>query len=204
MKNKNKMMNTLSKTLKLGAAFERLSFFVLVLLLLCHFVGCLWIFVGRTIGEGESWIEAGGFEDNSIMNLYAVSTYFTMTTITTVGYGDISGTTTVEKVICIFLHLIGVISYSFATGSLTSIIANYDSMNDKNQEKIDTLNRLYKDNQLPPELYYKLLTSIKNNDNSKERAEIIDFLEDLPFRLKVRTILEIYKDAYEKIYYLKN
>lgn len=69
-----------------------------------------------------------------------------MTTITTVGYGDISGTTTIEKVICIFLHLIGVLSYSFAAGSLTAIIANYDSMNDKNQDKINVLKRLYKDN----------------------------------------------------------
>ena len=51
------------------------------------------------------------------MELYGVSTYFTMTTITTVGYGDISGTTTIEKIICIFLHLIGVLSYSFAAGS---------------------------------------------------------------------------------------
>ena len=204
MKNENKVMKNLGSTLKLGAAFERLSFFILVLLLLCHFVGCLWIFVGRTIGEGDSWIEAGGLEDKSIMDLYAVSTYFTMTTITTVGYGDISGTTTVEKAICIFLHLIGVICYSFTTGSLTSIIANYDSMNDKNQEKLDTLNRLFKDNHLPPDLYYKLLTSIQNNDNSKERAEIFDFLEDLPFRLKINTIMFIYKDAYSRIHYLKN
>jgi len=49
-----------------------------------------------------------------------------MTTITTIGYGDIRGNTTIERVICIFLHLIGVLSYSFASGSLTSIIANYD------------------------------------------------------------------------------
>lgn len=69
-----------------------------------------------------------------------------MTTITTVGYGDISGTTTIEKIICIFLHLIGVLSYSFAAGSLTAIIANYDTMNDKNVDKINILNRLFKDN----------------------------------------------------------
>lgn len=80
------------------------------------------------------------------MELYGVSTYFTMTTITTVGYGDISGTTTIEKIICIFLHLIGVLSYSFAAGSLTAIIANYDTMNDKNVDKINILNRLFKDN----------------------------------------------------------
>lgn len=67
-----------------------------------------------------------------------------MTTITTVGYGDISATSTIERVICIFLHLIGVLSYSFASGSLTSIIANYDNLNQKNLEKVNILNRLFK------------------------------------------------------------
>ena len=54
--------------------------------------------------------------------MYVASYYFTMTTLTTVGYGDIKGHTVIERVVCIFLHLIGVLSYSFASGSLTSII----------------------------------------------------------------------------------
>ena len=61
MKNENKVMKNLGSSLKLGAAFERLTFFLLVLLLMCHFVGCLWIFIGRNVNEGESWIEAGNF-----------------------------------------------------------------------------------------------------------------------------------------------
>jgi Trk-type K+ transport system membrane component len=72
--------------------------------------------------------------------LYSTAFYFTMTTITTVGYGDISGFTSVERVICIFLMLIGVLAYSFASGSLTQIIANYDKISQRNQHKIDMLN----------------------------------------------------------------
>jgi Trk-type K+ transport system membrane component len=49
-----------------------------------------------------------------------------VTTITTVGYGDISGSTDIEKVFCIFIMIIGVLAFSFATGSLASILANYD------------------------------------------------------------------------------
>jgi len=46
---------------------------------------------------------------------YLTSFYFTITTITTVGYGDISGGTSAEKVGAIFLMLFGVISFSFAS-----------------------------------------------------------------------------------------
>lgn len=64
------------------------------------------------------------------MRLYLTSIYFTVTTVTTVGYGDISGNqTSIEKVFCILMMALGVISFSYASGSLASIIQNYDSAN---------------------------------------------------------------------------
>ena len=62
-------------------------------------------------------------------DIYIISFYWTITTITTVGYGDISGTNGFEKVFCSIVMIIGVISFSLANGSLASIIQNYDSSN---------------------------------------------------------------------------
>ena len=62
-------------------------------------------------------------------DIYTISFYWTITTITTVGYGDISGTNGFEKVFCSIVMIIGVISFSLANGSLASIIQNYDSSN---------------------------------------------------------------------------
>jgi hypothetical protein len=120
----------------MGVALERFFFFMFILCMLSHIFGCLWIFIGRTMIEGGSisWISEGKFEDQPVVHLYATSFYFTMTTITTVGYGDISGTCTVERIVCVFLHLIGVLSYSFLSGALTSIIFNYDLIGKKNKE----------------------------------------------------------------------
>jgi len=38
----------------------------------------------------ESWIFENGFQDYGSFDLYVVSFYFVITTIATVGYGDIS------------------------------------------------------------------------------------------------------------------
>lgn len=57
-------------------------------------------------------------------DLYITSFYFTVTTIMTVGYGDITAFSMIERVICIFLMLIGVVAFSFATGAISSIITN--------------------------------------------------------------------------------
>ena len=48
--------------------------------------------------------------------------YLTIVTISTVGYGDISGTTNSEMIFCCFMMLMGVCSFSYANGSLASII----------------------------------------------------------------------------------
>ena len=85
--------------------------------------------------------------------LYLTSFYFTTTTITTVGYGDYSGNTPVEKIFCVIVMIIGVISFSLATASLTSLFSDLDSSNAKYEEKVSTLNRIYKEYLLPLELY---------------------------------------------------
>ena len=56
------------------------------------------------------------------MEIYITSFYYTISTITTVGYGDISGKNTLERGMCIIIMLIGVMAFSFATGSLSSIL----------------------------------------------------------------------------------
>jgi hypothetical protein len=48
--------------------------------------------------------------------------YFTITTIATVGYGDISGKNTTERLVAIIIMILGVVSFSYATGSLSSIL----------------------------------------------------------------------------------
>lgn len=58
---------------------------------------------------------------------YLTSIYFTITTITTVGYGDISGGTFSEKIAAIVLMLLGVISFSVASASLASIFSSFDN-----------------------------------------------------------------------------
>ena len=60
--------------------------------------------------------------ENSTWGLYCTSFYFTIATITTVGYGDLHAENVLERGLSIIIMIIGVISFSFATGSLSSIM----------------------------------------------------------------------------------
>jgi uncharacterized membrane protein (UPF0182 family) len=65
---------------------------------------------------GDGYFEISAYEQ------YLTSFYFTITTITTVGYGDININTWSEKIMCILIMISGVISFTFASGSLASIL----------------------------------------------------------------------------------
>lgn len=97
--------------------------------------------------------------------MYLTSFYFTISTITTVGYGDLHAINVLERAISITIMIIGVISFSFATGSLSSILQNYDQANAKLQERIQILNRIFKEHHLPLELYERLKQAVKYDFN---------------------------------------
>lgn len=130
VKEKSKLLKYIGDMLRLGLGFERLFFFILLFFILCHIGTCLWIIMSTLVDEEEeTWIYE--FKQSGMSNggLYLVSFYWTITTITTVGYGDIGGSNNLERFFCAIMMIIGVIAFSFANGSLASIISNYDSTN---------------------------------------------------------------------------
>lgn len=76
--------------------------------------------------DKKNWIHDNGYTEFSKFELYTVAYYFTVTTITTVGYGDISASGTFERIIAIILMMGGVFAFSFATGTLSSILLSFD------------------------------------------------------------------------------
>ena len=123
-------------------------------LLLCHVIACLWILQARLIDTNKetSWILDKGFQFSSNWELYFASYYFAVTTFTTVGYGDISATSTSERVLAIFLMIGGVFAFSFATGTLTSILTSLDETNKQVNEKMAVVNKLCERYNLDPEI----------------------------------------------------
>ena len=73
------------------------------------------------------------------MRLYFVAFYYTITTMTTVGYGDVVGVNTLERLISIINEIVGVIVFSI----IMSKLANIASLNDLNDaEHLEYKNKL--------------------------------------------------------------
>ena len=65
-----------------------------------------------------------------------------VTTMTTVGYGDMPISTLQEQVFCTLLMMVGVTFFSMISGSLASILVSMDQTDADVSQKLMFLNRL--------------------------------------------------------------
>jgi hypothetical protein len=73
-------------------------------------------------------------ENSTEFELYLASIYWVVQTIATVGFGDISAKTTIERLFSIVLMCFGVGFYSYTVSNLSNIMATLDI----NKQKIIT------------------------------------------------------------------
>jgi hypothetical protein len=128
VKERTKLLKYLNDILKIGLGFERLFFFAMIFFILCHFITCIWVLSCQMQEDpfSNTWMADDLIKELGPFELYITSFYYTVSTVTTVGYGDISGTNVLERSFAIVIMMIGVMSFSFASGSLSSILQNYD------------------------------------------------------------------------------
>lgn len=108
-----------------------------------------------------------------------------------------------EKIFCILIMIIGVIAFSFASGSLASILQHYDNSNAKHKEQLSILNKLFKDYKLPLSLYSSLKQSL-NFQAKNDLQDVHNFTEQLPHKLKVELSVFLYKDLYKTLDFLQD
>lgn len=202
-KDRKKIIANLDNILKVNAGYERLIFFFLGFVLFNHTFACIWImltqfneFLNWRIAFTEKMIDSNGVavaDDFGDGDWYIVGLNFIATTVTTVGFGDITPMNNIERVFCNLLMFIGVAAFSFATGALGSIIASADNAQAQLQERLLLLNRIRKQFKLSEKLFNELSVAIKY-EYSKNIDGLGEFMERLPHKLKISMATEIHKD----------
>lgn len=135
--------------------------------------------------------------------IYLTSFYFIITTFSTVGYGDISGGCTYEKIFCLIVMVFGVTAFGAGISSLTNLLQTYDTENAKLQEKVLMLNRIYKEYCLPLRLYENVKKSLHYQYNN-DIEDLLKFTEQLPQDLRIEVSMFIFERTFKQINFFKN
>jgi hypothetical protein len=102
-------------------------FFAVFFFLFFHISACMFILFGKLDNDMDSWMWNSYYNEMEDKDLYVTSLYFIVSTTSTVGYGDLSASTSIERIFCILIMLAGVTAFTFLSGSLSSVLSNYDT-----------------------------------------------------------------------------
>jgi CRP-like cAMP-binding protein len=130
---------------------------------------------------------------------YVGSLYFCVTTLSTVGYGDILPRNDGERLYAILLMVVGIGVYGFVIGNVAVILANLDPRRAKHFERLEELSAFMSYRNIPPELrariadYYRYLW---RNRLDQDESEVLD---RLPPSLRMEVSLHMKRDLLQAV-----
>jgi len=173
--------------------------------LLIHMGSGLWHFIGvREIDAGRnSWILEEGQESAAPTERYVTSLYWTISTLTSVGYGDIAAANQAEELLSVAYMLMGVVGAGVIVADILTIKDRLASVTKVQADRTAAVDRLIH-RVRPP---WALKVSLKNwvDEANSKLHETYDVLPQLPPELRREVILHMRWDVADaiKIFHLK-
>ncbi|XP_071723796.1 potassium channel AKT1-like [Rutidosis leptorrhynchoides] len=206
---------------RVSALFSRLEkdrhfnyFWVRCTKLLCvtifavHLAGCFYYLIAETHHDPEkTWIGASlgdYFIQRSVWIRYVTSMYWSITTLTTVGYGDLHPVNSKEMIFDIFYMLFNLGLTAYLIGNMTNLIVHGTSRTRQFRDTIQAASSFAQRNQLPHRLQDQMLAhlSLKFRTDS-EGLQQQETLDALPKAIRSGISHYLFYSLVDRVYLFK-
>jgi hypothetical protein len=171
----------------------------MVLVLITNGIACLWLWVGLAEQGPLGWIQRLQLSRTDFPDLYLHSLYWTVTTLATVGYGDITPKTSLEITLAIVMMMTGAILLAFAVGNVVSIINQLDGGKLEHRNRQSAITRYLRLNGVERTTIDRVR---RFNDYQWVRTRGINprqILADLPAELRSEVTIKILEESVSKV-----
>ena len=185
--------------------YLRIARFSSVILFFSHLVSCAWYLTAFFSGfPPNSWIVLEGIRDADQGTAYLRSLYWTITTLTTVGFGDITPHLNYEYVFAILTMIMGASMYAFIIGNLASIIRNMDVQKSNFLNQVDSIKLYLRYRGIPDHLNERVRNYYDYRWKNHRGLDEQHMLNDLPEPLRLDVMMELTRELLEKVQLFKH
>ena len=158
------------KLSKIGKFFEEFNInpalmgvqkLVVQICFVAHIISCFWYFLSTPDVVGfdddyatgvyveDTWAKKFNFVDVPILEKYVASFYWTISTMLSIGYGDIHATNSSERIYSIVTQLLGAVMFGAVIAQVTRLIESQHPQQRAFKEKMDELKAYLNEKLLP-------------------------------------------------------
>ncbi|KAL5558301.1 hypothetical protein UlMin_034512 [Ulmus minor] len=201
----SQLFTRLEKDTRFSYFLTRTSKLICVTLFAVHSAGCFYYWLATHYKHtNETWIGSivPDFEHRSIWLGYTYSMYWSIVTLTTVGYGDLHAVNTGEKVFNMFYMLFNIGLTSYLIGNMTNLIVHNAVRTFAMRDGINQILRYASKNRLPEGLKDQMLAHMQLKFKTVELQQE-GVLEDLPKAIRSSIAQHLFHRTVEKTYFFK-
>ncbi|XP_053686466.1 potassium voltage-gated channel subfamily H member 8 [Sabethes cyaneus] len=201
----------LARLLQKMDRYSQYTAMILTLLMLCfslvaHWLACIWY----VIAEKERLVNDVDWDIGWIHTLaerlkipvtnvtqgeaYITALYFTFTSLTSVGFGNVSPTTISEKIFSIVMMLIGALMHAVVFGNVTAIIQRMYSRRSLYQSKWRDLKDFIALHQMPKELKQRMQDYFQTMWSLNHGIDIYEILKEFPEELRGDISMHLHRE----------
>ncbi|KAG5833489.1 hypothetical protein ANANG_G00276470 [Anguilla anguilla] len=130
----------------------------------------------------------------SIRSSYVSSLYFALSSLTSVGFGNVSANTDAEKIFSICTMLIGALMHAVVFGNVTAIIQRMYSRRSLYHTRTKDLKDFIRVHHLPKALEQRLLDCFQTTWSVNNGIDVGELLKDFPDELRADIAMQLNKE----------
>jgi voltage-gated potassium channel len=165
----------------------RLGLFVYWLVILIHVTACGWIYMRETLPASDA------------LRKYIEAVYWSVTTLTTIGYGDITPQNQQQMIYAIFVMLVGFVMMGYLIGNIAGLLNRTDPLRAQYAASLEEVSSFVQYNNIPVNLKHRIIDYFTYMWHQRAAFDEPHILHTLPHGLKSEVSLHLKRDVIQRV-----